>query len=55
MEKLKGGWGSKPEERREQGTHLFMSAMMHCHLWVITTIDFSFLSPVLSIQHRAYS
>lgn len=24
------------------GTHLFMSTMMHCHLWVITTIDSSF-------------
>lgn len=23
------------------GTHLFMPAVMHCHVWVITTIDFS--------------
>lgn len=23
------------------GTHLFMLAVMHCHVWVITTIDFS--------------
>lgn len=37
--------GSEPEERKGLGTHLFMSTMMHCHLWVITTIDFFLCHP----------
>lgn len=41
------------------GTHLFMLAVMHCRVWVITTIEFWFLisslSSLLSAQHSAYS